>query len=71
MLEVFKQRIIWVWGELQENDNILTLHQRAFKKNILFRHCHESNGNGLKFNLFLSREDKAYICPGTGTGTVK
>jgi hypothetical protein len=56
--------------KLQENDNILTHHQHAFKKNILLREYHESNGEGLKFNLFLSRDDKAYICPGTGTGTV-
>jgi hypothetical protein len=56
--------------KLQENDNVLTHHQRAFKKNILLRQCHESNGEGLTFNLFLSRDDKAYICPGTGTGTV-
>ena len=56
--------------KLQENDNFLTHYQRAFKKNILLRQCDESNTEGLKFNLFLSRDDKAYICPGTGTGTV-
>ena len=56
--------------KLQENDNVLTHYQRAFKKNILLRQCDESNSEGLKFNLFLSRDDKAYICPGTGTGTV-
>ena len=56
--------------KLQENDNVLTHYQRAFKKNILLGHCDESNGHGLMFNLFLSRDDKAYICPGTGTGTV-
>ena len=57
--------------KLQGKDNILTHYQRAFKKNILLRQCDESNGEGLKFNLFLSRDNKAYICPGTGTGTVR
>lgn len=54
--------------KLEENDNLLTHYQRAFKKSILLRQCHESNGDGCQYNLFLSRDDKAYICPGTGTG---
>ncbi|CAB4002132.1 RNA-directed DNA polymerase from transposon X-element [Paramuricea clavata] len=54
--------------KLQENDNLLTHYQRAFKKGILMKQCHESNGDGLLYNLFISRDDKAYICPGTSTG---
>ena len=45
-------------------DNILTHHQRAFKKNILTWRCSRPS----KHNLFISRDDKAYICPGTSTG---
>ena len=56
--------------KLEENDNALTHYQYAFKKNILLRQCDETNGEGLKFDLFLSRDNKAYIFPGTGTGTV-
>ncbi len=54
--------------KLQENDNLLTHYQRVFKKGILMKQCHESNGDGLLYNLFISRDDKAYICPGTSTG---
>ena len=32
------------------------------------RQCHESSGEGMLYNLFISGDDKAYICPGTSTG---
>ena len=54
--------------KLQDNENILT-HHRAFKKGILMKRCRREDGEGLKHNLFISRDDKAYICPGTSTGT--
>jgi hypothetical protein len=54
--------------KLQDNENILTHHQRAFKKGILMKRCRNKDGEGLKHNLFISRDDKAYICPGTSTG---
>ena len=50
--------------KLQDNENVLTHYQRAFKKTILMTRCSESNSS----NIFLSRDDKAYICPGTSTG---
>ena len=55
--------------KLEDKENLLTHHQRAFKKNILMKQCHPDNGIGLRSNLFISRDDKAYICPGTGTGS--
>ncbi len=65
----------WSWTflhkkppKLQENDNILTHYQRAFKKGILLRQLHISQGSGANFNLIISHDDKAYICPGTSTG---
>ena len=54
--------------KLQETDNILTHHQRAFKKGILIRQINESQAVGADYNLFISRDDKVYICPGTSTG---
>lgn len=56
--------------KLQENDNILTHYQRAFKKGILVRQINTSKADGADYNLFISRDDKAYICPGTSTGNV-
>lgn len=55
--------------KLKENDNILTHHQRAFKKGILLGQLHSSKEEA-NFNMFISRDDKAYICPGTSTGSV-
>ena len=37
--------------KLQENDNILTHYQRAFKKGILLRQLHISQGSDANFNL--------------------
>ena len=54
--------------KLQENGNILTHYQRAFKKDILLRQLHISQGHDANCNFFISRDDKAYICPGTSTG---
>ena len=54
--------------KLEDNENILTHHQRAFKKAILMARCGEDDEEKMKYNLFISRDDKAYICPGTGTG---
>jgi hypothetical protein len=54
--------------KLQENDNILTHYQRAFKKGILLRQNYNLQDDTAKFNMFISRDDKAYICPGTSTG---
>ena len=54
--------------KLQETDNLLTHHQRALKKNIIVKHCHFSHDDSIEHNMFLSRDDKAYICPGTSTG---
>ena len=54
--------------KLQDNENILTHHQRAFKEGILMTHCDRvGNENGAKYNFIVSRDDKAYICPGTST----
>ena len=76
IVEAFKRKNIWDWDyfaarshrSLQANDNLVTHYQCAFKKGILIRQCHESNGDGLLYNLFISRDDKAYICLGTSTG---
>lgn len=58
--------------KLQDNENILTHHQRAFKKGILMTHCERfGNEKGAKHTLIISRDDKAYICPGTSTGKCK
>lgn len=54
--------------KMKDNENILTHHQRAFKKGILLRQVHQSKSEESNFNLFISRDDKAYICPGTSTG---
>ncbi|CAB3978158.1 RNA-directed DNA polymerase from transposon X-element [Paramuricea clavata] len=54
--------------KLKENGNILTHHQRAFKKGILISQLHSSKEDEANFNMFISRNDKAYICPGTSTG---
>eukprot|EP00794_Sanderia_malayensis_P003753 gene3753-4275_t len=55
--------------KLQDNENILTHYQRAFKKGILMAHCGTlNNENDAKYNFIISRDDKAYICPGTSTG---
>jgi hypothetical protein len=50
------------------DENFLTHHQHAFKKAILMERCGEDDEEKMKHNLFISRDDKAYICPGTGTG---
>lgn len=34
------------------------------------RQLHAFNDEEGNFNLFISRDDKAYICPGTSTGNV-
>ena len=52
-----------------DNDNELTHHQRSHKKNIIDFHCHESKKEETKFFLEISMDDKAYLCPSTGTGT--
>ena len=54
--------------KMKDNENILTHHQRAFKRGILLRQLHQSKAEESNFNLFISRDDKAYICPGTSTG---
>ena len=54
--------------KMKDNENILTHHQRAFKRGILLRHLHQSKAEESNFNLFISQDDKAYICPGTSTG---
>ena len=54
--------------KLEDNENILTHHQRAFKKAMLMERCGEDDEEDMKHKLFISRDDKAYICPGTGTG---
>ena len=53
--------------KLQDNENILPHHQRAFKKGILMKRWRDDS-EGSKYNIFISKDDKAYICPGTGTG---
>ena len=52
------------------NDNELTHHQRAHKKNILTYLCgpETKTGDGHGFNFIISQDEKAYICPGTSTG---
>ena len=52
--------------KLQDKENVLTHYQRAFKRNILHTRCGPAEKSDA--NLFISRDDKAYICPGTGTG---
>lgn len=54
--------------KLKENDNVLTHYQRAFKTGILLRQNYNSQNDTRNFNMFLPRDDKAYICPGTSTG---
>ena len=55
--------------KLKDIDNLLTHHQRAFKKNILIQRTIEPKEDE-SYNLFVSRDDKAYICPGTSTGSI-
>ena len=54
----------------ESNDNELTHHQRAHKKNILTYLCgpETASGDGHEFNFIISQDEKAYICPGTSTG---
>ena len=53
----------------EKNENDLTHYQRAHKKNIIHTFCSDENENdGLDFVFEISMDDKAYICPGTGTG---
>ena len=53
--------------KLKDTDNLLAHHQGAFRRNILMKRCSEPEDERY-YNLFISRDDKAYICPGTGTG---
>ena len=48
--------------------NELTHHQRAHRKNIQLWMWGEKNSDGHEYNLEISKDDKAYICPGTSTG---
>ena len=54
----------------ENNDNELTHHQRAHKKNILLAMCdlQKKEDPSCRHNLIISQDDKAYICPGTSTG---
>ena len=46
----------------------LTHHQRAHMKNIQLWMWGEKNSDGHEYTLEISKDDKAYICPGTSTG---
>ena len=50
----------------EKNENDLTHYQRAHKKYIVQNFC--TDDENLKYNFEISMDDKAYICPGTGTG---
>ena len=52
--------------KLQDKKNVLVHYQRAFKKNILITRCGPVESSNT--NLFLSCDNKAYVCTGTGTG---
>ena len=44
---------------------MLTHYQRTLKKNILITGCGPVDSSNV--NLFVSCDQKVYICPGTGT----
>ena len=48
--------------------NELTHHQRAHRKNIQLWMWGEKNSDGHEYTFEISKDDKAYICPGTSTG---
>lgn len=48
----------------EDEGNELVHHQRAHKKNILFDKC---AGNSAKHVFQISQDDRAYLCPSTGT----
>ncbi len=52
----------------ESNDNELTHHQRAHRKNIQRFMWGEENVDGHENTVEISEDDKAYICPGTSTG---
>ena len=54
--------------EAENKDNELTHYQRAHKRNILISLCAQQQHQHHNFNLIISQDDKAYICPGTSTG---
>ena len=48
-------------------DNELTHHQRAHKRNVIVNNC-SAKGEQYEFTSVISSDDKAYVCPQTGTG---
>jgi hypothetical protein len=48
----------------EDEGNELVHHQRAHKKNIVLYKCKESSA---KYVFQISQDDRAYLCPGTGT----
>ena len=55
----------------EEKENELFHHQRAHTKNILLSLCDPKKADDHKYNLLISQDDKAYLCPGTSTGMRK
>eukprot|EP00794_Sanderia_malayensis_P002367 gene2368-2728_t len=52
----------------EKNENELTHHQRAHKKNIINFLCDAEREEDAKYVVEISMDDKAYLCPGTSTG---
>ena len=52
----------------EKNENELTHHQRAHKRNIINFFCDVEREEEAKYVMEISMDDKAYLCPGTSTG---
>ena len=52
----------------EKNENELTHHQRAHKRNIINFLCDAEREEEAQYVMEISMDDKAYLCPGTSTG---